>query len=564
MNIALAPRLELTIPLLRNGRLHDTIIVSGFLLFAFLLYLGRIQPYYPLVVLGGDAANISGWTAAWDHPESFANDPILSNTDNFSFYQTIHIPLVSALAKLNGGNYSLAFAALLIPSAFLYLLSFYVLGRVLFKDRYWALLLALVNLGYLEVNIGEYWGMYWDAQPRFTFQALIPFALALAVHWRAQPGRWPWLMVFAGSLMYVHPVSAPVWALALWLGLWTFRPLSYSARKRIGYMLLMGVVFLAAGVPFLLGYFQNRPQPTSSNYDEIYPVLQTMYSPEVWDTPLAVKDFIRITLREAILPLSVASLVVIWWLKRDDRSTIKLVVIWGVGLGLGSVGIPYMEQNIERAFKILPVQIDLIRGIRYTIPLMLMLGIWALSEISKRVDGTQVKKTLVAVTGVVLTLLWLHAHPPQVYYLRQAFTCLETGRLVCTLERPTTLELITAVRELTPPTAVIMPFFGESNSLLSIRYAALRSLAFHRKDGVVLSYNMSGQDKLVWIDLSRRFAEVLARNEDGDQLAGLLELSRELGADYVVIIHPEINPETLPAFNLDVIFANESYSLIRL
>jgi hypothetical protein len=332
----------------------------------------------------------------------------------------------------------------------------------------------------------------------------------------------------------------------------------------MGYMLLLGLVFLGVCIPFLLGYFQNRPPPATYNYDEIYPVLQTTYSPEIWDATLAVKAFIRMMLREVILPLSVVSLVVVWWLKHEDHSTFKLIVIWGVGLGLVSVVIPYTEQYIERALKILPVQIDLIRGIRYTVPLMFVICAWALSASSRRVSGEPFKKALVAGIGLVLTLLWLHVHPPQLFYVRQAFACLETGRFVCTSERPTTLELIHAVQEQTPPDAVIMPFLGESNSLLAIRYAAFRSLAFHRKDGAALGYNMSGQDRLAWIELSRRASALLELDDDEGQLTGLLQLSRELGADYVVIIHPEISTDILSAFDLDVIFANQSYSLIRL
>ncbi len=563
-NKALAPRLELTVPLLRNGRFQDTLIASGFLLFALLLYLGRIQPYYPLVVLGGDAANIASWTAAWDHPESFANDPVLSNTANFSFYQTIHMPLSSALAKLNGGNYSLAFTALLIPNAFLYLLSFYVLGRVLFKNRYWALLLAVVNLGYLELNLGEYWGLYYDAQPRFTFQALLPFALALAIRWREQPARWPWLMVFAGLLMYVHPVSAPVWALAMWLGLCTFRLPSYSARKRIGYMLLMGLVFLATCIPFLLAYFQNRPQPTSYNYDEVYPILKTWYVPEVWDVTLAVKDFVKLTLREAILPLSAVSLVVIWWLNRADRSTLKLVIMWGVGLGLASIVIPYVEQNIERALKILPVQLDLIRGIRYTIPLMLLLGLWALSEVSKRVDGAPVKKTLVAVTGVALVLLWLHGHSLQFYYIRQALTCIENGRLICTSSRPYTLELLNSVRELTPPEASIMPSFGNNTTFLMFRYDARRSLVFTLKDRALFGYNVSVNYMLHWNTLYKQAAAIQEIENDIVQLRALIDFSKELNAQYIVVVNDEIDPNTFSVLDIDVIFTNDAYSLIRI
>jgi hypothetical protein len=260
----------------------------------------------------------------------------------------------------------------------------------------------------------------------------------------------------------------------------------------------------------------------------------------------------------------VAGLVVIWWLNRNDRHVIKMMILWGIGIGLVSVVIPYVEQTIERALKILPVQVALTRGLRYTVPIMLILVVWAPYEISKRVNTSKAKSGAVAVFGAALTVLWLYQHPPLNLNLQPLRTCLETGRLVCPLERPTTLELINAIKEMTPPTAVIMPFFGESNSMLSIRYAALRSLAFHENDSSIFFYNIRGTDMLRWMDLYERAAAALALEPDEDKINGLLELAQELNADYVVVLHAEVHPAVLAKLNLDVIFSNEGYSLIRM
>ena len=98
-------------------------------------------------------------------------------------------------------------------TSFLQLLGFYFFGRVLFRSRFWALLLALLTaMPFLDVGVGEIWGIWRDALPRISFQTVLPYLLTLVVLWRSQPRRWPWLMILAGLMVYLHSVSTPAWA----------------------------------------------------------------------------------------------------------------------------------------------------------------------------------------------------------------------------------------------------------------------------------------------------------------------------------------------------------------
>ena len=65
-----------------------------------------------------------------------------------------------------------------------------------------------------------------------------------------EPSRWVWVMLGAGILVFVHPVSTPAWGLALWLGFIPFLPIGWSLRKRIGVMLGLALLFLIATSPF--------------------------------------------------------------------------------------------------------------------------------------------------------------------------------------------------------------------------------------------------------------------------------------------------------------------------
>jgi hypothetical protein len=97
-----------------------------------------------------------------------------------------------------------------------------------------------------------------------------------------------------------------------------------------------------------------------------------------------------------------------------------------------------------------------------------------------------------------------------------------------------------------------------------LRYGALRPLAFAQKDGALFGYNISAQNMLEWIALSERARGIQGMQDDDAQLRALVDFSRERGAQYLVILNKEIDPVRFPSQNLEVVFANADYSLVRL
>ena len=270
----------------------DWLAVITFLAFAGLYFLGRLQGNYPVVILTGDGGNIASYAAALDHPGWFNNDPALGASNNIGIYATIHIPLIRLLHRLTG-DYGLAYSWLVLPQTFLQLLGFYILGRVLFKNRFWAFLLAfLTAMTVINIGLGEIWGVWQDALPRVTFQSLLPFLLALVLVWKDHPGRWIWLMVFAGLLVYVHPISAPAWGLAIWLSLWLLQPKGWSWKRRLLVMLGLGVLFLAIITPYAITYLSYRGRDQAADYNIVMTVLQTYSPANLLNVPAALGSFL--------------------------------------------------------------------------------------------------------------------------------------------------------------------------------------------------------------------------------------------------------------------------------
>src|SRR5262249_47037480 len=119
---------------------RDAIILMLFASFSLLYFIGVWDSIQPLGLVTGDAGNIASFTAARIHPEAFTRDFALSNIKHFQFYATIHIPLLVLLHKLFNFHLGKAFIVLLPFQTFFQLAGFYILGRVLFRNRIWALL----------------------------------------------------------------------------------------------------------------------------------------------------------------------------------------------------------------------------------------------------------------------------------------------------------------------------------------------------------------------------------------------------------------------------------------
>jgi hypothetical protein len=109
-----------------------------------------------------------------------------------------------------------------------------------------------------------------------------------------------------------------------------------------------------------------------------------------------------------------------------------------------------------------------------------------------------------------------------------------------------------------------MPSFGDNISLLVLRYGALRPLVFTQKDRALVGYNLQEQEMREWNALYERAITIQGMPDDNAQLNELVDFSRERGAQYLIILNGEIDPTTFPSQNLEVIYANATYSLIRL
>jgi hypothetical protein len=541
----------------------DWLFVLIFLAFAVVYFLGRLQGNYPVVILTGDGGNIASYAAALDHPGWFQTDPALGASNNIGIYATIHIPLIRALNRLTG-DYGLAYAWLVLPQTFLQLLGFYILGRVLFHNRFWAFLLAfLTAMTVITIGLGEIWGVWQDALPRVTFQSLLPFLLTLTLVWKDHPRRWPWLMLFAGLLVYVHPISAPAWGLAVWLSLWLLQPKDWSWKRRILRMMGLGVLFLAVLTPFAINYLSYRGRDQAVDYNTVMAILQTYSPANLLNVPAALWSFLWNITRSLLLPVALAGFAATWLLKKNDRILVKIVLIWMAGIFITSVCIPFAEQMIESRFHILPLETELVRCIRYFVPLLLLFWIWPLAEWTPKLTNPQARRAAFAL-GILLLGFWSATNRPAVRDIYQTFVCFTRARLVCPAPSPFN-ELILSLRSQTQPGEGVLVFNQDTayvSQSLSVRYAALRPLVYTLRDSGILGY--SNRSALPgWLATTKQMDTLRAMTDPRKRLDGLVPLADSLGAAYLVVDF-NVMPETLKSLPVSLVLHNDGYTLLKL
>jgi len=540
----------------------DAAILMGFALFSLGSFLGRWKGITPFVFLGSDAGIVSSFVAGYEHPELFRGDVLLGNFGNFRYYLAAHPLLIYTISKITG-DYGSAYISLLLVTPLLQASGFYLLGRVLFNNRYWALLLSIITLCPIALPIREFWGIYDDPLPRSLFHACIPYVLAGAFYFRDDYAKWPWVMAATGLLFYAHPVSSPHWGFGIWIGMCAFLPRNWSLQKKLLYMFAVGLVYVAVALPWAANFLQVHDQAgvTGIQYSQVINTIAGRVGIELLSVGLALQMWGRELLSWPLwfyCSWALCAVAVVSFLHPDTREGFLLVAFWGLGILAVAVGITFAEEVTCHIWNLPRFQMDSIRGIKYLIPIFLLFSLWPLAEISNRLPTRSLRNAGLALVGTVLLAIWVYQNPP--IYFRAAVQSWAQFRLMPPVSGTETaiIQAVDAVREKTPPGARILPIVLP----LETRYAALRSVVYAYKDGGIFA-DTNYRALLEWNKIKQELEQILEREADPSRkLRRLLELSRRLSGQYLVTDF-RIDSALASSMGAKVVWANESFTLLR-
>jgi hypothetical protein len=426
----------------------------------------------------------------------------------------------------------------------------------LLESRAWALGYTVANWTTVDTMSGDYWGLANSAVPRFSFQALLPFLLLAMLRYGAKPWRWPLFMAASGALVYVHPVSAPSVAFANLLGLASYE--LPSTRRWLEFA-AAGATFLIVALPFALIYRRHHSSGPVADYPSTIAAMKRLQGAEFYDAGLALRHylfgapFLTVTYAAGITGIVCTSR----WQPSRARDA-RFFAFWLIGLLATTAGITVVEQALCERLHRLPFEIDLIRNLRYAVPVLMLFGAVALKLLSTgRPAGWRL-----AVRSVSLAILlaWLGVFRPNTLPLRDELRCLLHGHAVCTPESATALEhALLYMRDQLPLGSRILPV-GEPDAALAVRYVALQPVLYCYKDRNVITYGAA--DRLAaWTHVEAAMAAAESESIVYRKLAAAADVSRNLGADFIFINAD--TPENSVPSGLQVVHRNGWYSVLK-
>lgn len=479
----------------------------------------------PQIVLSGDGGNVASVVAARLYPERFALDPVFSDPDHFDFYKTVLIPVTAALATYFG-DVGRSYMALSAPILLLQLFGFYLLGRRLFGGNLMPALLALSSLLPFYIFSGELWGMLAAPLTRSAYAAIFPFLLLLAFAAAGRPLHVLALMVVCGAAVYVHPVSAPSVAFGLLAMSFFARPDGSSWARHAVAMTACGIVFLIIALPFLRAFadaFPSMSAATDAQFSR--DILRENVGPQYYDASYALAELGR-SFWLGLIGVAIASIV----LMRQQQY--RMLLAFAAGLLAASFGLSLIDQVIGEFRNTGPLQIDLIRNIRFIVPVALLAIFWMFSVLATRVWRFS---RIVGPLAVGLTVaMWMALPNPIIQSARATFL---QSEFVDRGSLEAASEMIAILGEQSPNTMVLpLPHRAGVEDIqlvgLAVRYGALQPVAYTFKDMNFLSYSSSAAIE-EWLADTRRLD---AASMDASLAPGALtEIVSERSIDLLLV-----------------------------
>jgi hypothetical protein len=519
----------------KNKKIIEIFIVLFFVLISIFFQFYYNNGRHPYIFLSSDAAMIASFAAASDYPHLFKEDPLLGDENNFNYYQTFHIYYLRWMHG-KGLDYGTAFHLLIGIHIFLHLIGFYLLGKKLCKNYFWAFYFTLLCLIPLKINLGEYVGVFLDPLPRFSFQTFLPFTLLL-IFFIKKKIKYAYLAIgLLGLLVYAHPASAPVWGASVFLSILILLPKHWNSKKKILFLILLCFVYILVISPFMINYLNHHAHGKIMDYEDFFSIIYKRIHYSHFHPLRALFQFLLI--KEVTLIMLVMVVACFYLLKFKNRENLNILFVWFFGILIFAVFIPELEHRICRFLKVYPLEMDLSRNIRYLVLISYMIIVHAFSKMNQLQN-----KNYSLISYLVGVLFFLFLFIPQIKNLPRNFNnrFLKKNILQTNSYDKAYLEFFKTVKKIIPDNSKI---FTLSVQAEIIRYYLLNPVSWSWKDAGILSYtNHNALEK--WNEIYIKCDEIMGSHFSiKERYYQYLKIGEKLESDYVILKRSEV-PENI-------------------
>lgn len=523
----------------------DVLFVVGAAIFAMLAYHGIIAISHGGAFLDSDLMTYAQGMAGEARPEFFAGDPVLSARSPSNSIPNLERVLGGWLTP--GNNWAEGLLKAGAVAIFIFYCSWYFLGRWLYGSPALAALLSLVCGITVWVGWGTFWGItHSDPIPRVFFGALLPILLWLGIAGITRPYLRPAAMGLAGLFMWVHGVSALNAGAMLFMVFLFNRAPGY--KHHFGNLAICLAAFLIPVAIFLWPSLHQGHTFTADELNLFRDMLELRWREDYGDFWVRLARFFNPT--SDVFPILLGGLagffVILFMGGQREKLLCRIYPCFIGGLLLVAL-FCWAESAWSPSLGRLPMGHELVRGMRFMVPISWMLAIGGIACLG----GKWLRVGLLCAT---MCAILLFSRDRQLMAAEYAITNLTGIRLPLSMEGEIEkaqsahfAAVIEELQEIVPPGEAIY----SPEDLMQIRYKALRPLAHAFKDGYIYYYNKDLEGSRNWLEL-----EELRRSGP----TGWQQAWQTSGAKWLLIRAGEIQS---PQADMEIVLDKNGWILAR-
>ena len=542
----------------RRHRLSPRWLDAAFIV-AVLLFAWSVQEGLWLATAHGvynpyksDVEEYSGRLASLAYPQNFAKDAMFGHESWSTSFPNMQV----SLGKLfpTGDNFNWALMRQTAPLIIVFYLGFYIFGSWLFKSRGIGLLLACAMALPDITGFGTFWGILTQPPvPRSFFDALLPYYLIFAF-WAASHPAWrPVVLFCAAAMAWAHTVSSLVMGGAWFVVYLVMKPEGWSRRSHILNLSFCFLAFLTPLLYFMLPSLLAKPERIDD------PVFAEMFQKnfmERFGEPFEDLGsfFWRYTFERPLFPLALAGIGTTVALgSRKLRQICLICFLWLLGIVFCAVFINWLEQAVSARLGRLSILHQLIRGLRFCIPIFYLMAACGLKSVYER--SRESWRAGLTVALFLFLTIGIYPYLGRLAYYGAYWLGEETGARFWfsemfdkqTREQKSRAEAMRAIKDVVPPDGLVFSNKGDP----AVRYYGLRSLDYSPTDGAHLYFQYDAEGCRRWLDNM----EALRSPQ------GYIEAFKKSPADWLLTDRPE-DEEALRSLG-PVIWRDSGYLILR-